>query len=341
MLIYSKNQAKLSQVITFVFIFINLYVIIVTGVTYADDDVQYSKKTYTYKIADGNKIQADVYDHLDNKIRPLILWIHGGALIFGSRNWLPTEQLTNYLRGGYNVVAIDYRLAPETKLSTIIEDLIDAYHWVRTEGPSLFNIDPDRIAVVGHSAGGYLTLMAGFCLDPRPKALVSFYGYGNITGPWYSQADSFYNQRPAISKKQAFAVVGDSIISGTPTENSWRQRLLFYFYCRQQGLWPQEVCGHDPHKEKEWFSDYEPLRNVTSEYPPTLLLHGKKDNDVPYNQSFLMAETFKRHHIKYEFITNPEWGHGFDDAGMEDPTVHEAFDHIFSFLNTYLKKSKD
>jgi acetyl esterase/lipase len=312
--------------------------ILINNLISADDNFQYSNNTFTYKIVDGHEIQLDAYYNLDDEIRPVIIWIHGGALIFGSRNWLPKEQLMTYLKEGYVVISLDYRLAPETKLTSIIKDLIDAYRWVRKEGPSLFMIDPNRIAVIGHSAGGYLTLMAGFRLDPHPKALISFYGYGNITGPWYSQPDSFYNQRPAISKKQALAAVGDSILSGTPTEESWRDRLLFYYYCRQQGIWPQEVSGHNPHTEQEWFSEYEPLRNVTTEYPPTLLLHGKKDNDVPYNQSFLMAENFKRHHVKYEFITNPDWGHGFDNAGMEDSSVHDAFDRVTRFLNKYLKK---
>jgi dipeptidyl aminopeptidase/acylaminoacyl peptidase len=61
----------------------------------------------------------------------------------------------------------DYRLAPETKLKGIIEDIRDALNWARNEGKVLFNIDPDRIGVVSNSAGGYLTLMSGFVADYR------------------------------------------------------------------------------------------------------------------------------------------------------------------------------
>ena len=53
---------------------------------------------------------------------------------------------------------------------------------MREKGPDLFQADPHRIAVIGRSPGGYLTLMAGFCLNPRPQALVAFYGYGDIAG---------------------------------------------------------------------------------------------------------------------------------------------------------------
>jgi len=303
----------------------------------AGDDYPYSKDTYTYKTVDNHEIQADVYRYPGEDVRPAIIWIHGGALILGTRTWLNPEQLELYLRAGYTVVSVDYRMAPESKLAAIIEDLEDAYAWARTEGPDLFKIDPDRIAVVGHSAGGYLTLMAGFRYKPRPKALVSFYGYGDITGPWYAQPDSFYNQSPAVLKDQAYEAVGDSLISSTPTESSWNRRSQFYLCCRQQGVWPIEVSGHDPVKDREWFSTYEPLQNVTPAYPPTALLHGEDDTDVPFEQSVMMAESFVRHGVDYEFITRPDWGHGFDYDSMEDSEVREAFNRVLKFLKKHVR----
>src|ERR1700736_1736422 len=147
---------------------------------------QPAKQTYTYKVVGDCAIQADVYRAPGDSVHPAILWIHGGALIMGNREGLRFEQLEKYLKAGYTVVSIDYRLAPETKLDAIIEDVQDAYRWLREKGPGLFGIEPGRVAVIGHSAGGYLTLMAGFRLHPRPKALVAFYGYGDIAGKWYA-----------------------------------------------------------------------------------------------------------------------------------------------------------
>ena len=303
-----------------------------------NDEIAYSKNTYTYKSIGSLEIQADVYRSPGEEVRPAIIWIHGGALIFGSRNSIPREQLELYLESGYVVIAIDYRLAPETKLAAIIEDLEDAYEWVYKEGPGLYNIFPDRIAVIGHSAGGYLTLMAGVRLKPRPRALVSFYGYGNITEPWYSQPDSFYNERAPILQAQAIEFIGESEVSNSEGPGWPNGRAKFYLYCRQQGIWPKEVGGHDPATDIAWFAAYEPLQKISPSYPPTLLLHGKQDTDVPFEQSVSMSKAFEKHGVEHEFISNPTWRHGFDSAGMEDSTVQNSFCQVLTFLEKYLMK---
>jgi acetyl esterase/lipase len=289
--------------------------------------------TYTYKTTGGLHIRADVYRKPDGTVRPAILWIHGGALIMGNRRWLNPAQAEKYLDAGFTVVSIDYRLAPQAKLPLIIEDLKDAYRWMRSDGPGLFQIDPGRIAVAGHSAGGYLALMAGFALEPRPKAVVSFYGYGDIRGEWYSRPDPFYSREPAVSKEEAFRSVGTNVISDDQGES--RER--FYLYTRQQGLWPMEVVGYDPDREPGMFGPFCPLRNVSGDYPPTLLLHGDKDTDVPYEQSALMAGELERHGIRHEFITMPGLGHGFDEDN-ENPSVSAAFDRVLKFLERELEQ---
>lgn len=296
--------------------------------------MDYVKSTCPYKVVAGHKIQADIYLCPGKSPRPAVMWIHGGALIFGERGLLSSDQLERYLNSGYAVVSIDYRLAPETKLPAIIEDLQDAFNWIVDEGPRRFNIDPGRIAVAGHSAGGFLTLMSGLLSSLKPKALVSFYGYGSLSGAWYAQPDPFYNTMPAISKEVANGSVGNTTISKS-SESDGRDQ--FYLYCRQQGIWLAMVAGLDPEKEREWYVPYEALPNVTADYPPTLLLHGEKDTDVPFEQSVLMSEALSRHNVPHRFITNPNWEHGFDKAGMADRTVREAFDEVLLFLEKHLK----
>ncbi|MGE3780116.1 MAG: alpha/beta hydrolase fold domain-containing protein, partial [Pirellulaceae bacterium] len=133
------------------------------------DDAE--RQTFTYKTVGELPILADVYRLPGDDVRPVIVWIHGGGLITGSRGGPRLDQRRRYLDAGYAIVSIDYRLAPETKAAGIVQDVQDAIAWVRTQGPQLFQIDPRRLAVVGHSAGGYLTLMSGFTVKPPPQAL--------------------------------------------------------------------------------------------------------------------------------------------------------------------------
>lgn len=299
----------------------------------------YSKQTYVYKIVQDCQIQADVYRLPGEEPRPAILWLHGGGLIFGDRNLLPLEQVEQYLEAGYTVIAIDYRLAPEVKLYAILEDMQDAYAWMRGQGPGLFHIDPDRVAVVGHSAGGYLTLMAGFCLQPRPKALISFYGYGDIAGEWYSRPSPHYTKEPTVSQEVAQQGVGGPVLTGIGFSD---QRWLFYLFCRQQGLWPKEITGYDPHTESQAFERFCPVRNVTQDYPPTLLLHGDKDTDVPFELSSQMAAALKQHQVTHQLITMKGLGHVFDifpdglsngvPIGLKHAKVAEAFEMVLFFL---------
>ena len=83
-------------------------------------------KTYTYKTVGDVDIKADVYRPEDAKICPVVVHVHGGALISGSRANGHENILDPCLEAGYIVVSIDYRLAPEVKIPAIIEDLQDA-----------------------------------------------------------------------------------------------------------------------------------------------------------------------------------------------------------------------
>jgi len=294
------------------------------------------KQTHVFKVVGDCRIRADVHRPDDDVVRPVVVWIHGGALILGARTSVEFgPHLPLYLNAGYAVVSIDYRLAPQTKLTYIIEDLRDAINWVRAEGPGLFRIDPRRLCVVGHSAGGYLTLMSGFCVRPRPRALVAFYGYGDIIGDWYSKPDPHYCQQPAVAREDADAARAGPEVSESPFEDNARG--LFYLYCRQHGLWPQELTGHDPRREPEAFRPFCPVQNVDAHYPPTMLLHGNSDTDVPYEQSALMAKALKRAGVDHELITIHGGGHGFDFEEPPKPDVTKALQRVTAFLARHTK----
>ncbi|MBL8177753.1 MAG: alpha/beta hydrolase [Bryobacterales bacterium] len=287
-------------------------------------------ETHVYKQARGLPIEADLHRAPSQGPHPVLLWIHGGALIMGSRRNLEEGRkphLDRYLSEGWTVVSIDYRLAPETRLPEIWKDVRDAYAWIRTQGPKLFAADPSRIAIVGGSAGGYLSLLAAAKLQPKPKAVVSFYGYGDIAGDWYAKPDAFYRRQPEVAKEQAWASVGTQPIADPPAPN---QRGRFYLFTRQQGTWPELVAGGKN------LSEYCPEKLVKPGYPPTMLLHGDADTDVPVEQSKQMAAALERAGIVHQLIILPGAPHGFDRA-FAQPAVRDAFEKSVQFLKKFLQ----
>ncbi len=115
-------------------------------------------ETHIFKTVDCNEIVADIYPTTGRE-NPAVLFIHGGGLIMGSRKAILPSQIETFNDSVFSVVSIDYRLAPETKLPAIVSDIEAAWSWLRDKASS-FGIDSSRIAIVGHSAGGYLALMA-------------------------------------------------------------------------------------------------------------------------------------------------------------------------------------
>ena len=274
-------------------------------------------RTYVFKTTESppGKLEADVHLPPGDALRPVIIFIHGGALMMGDRKLAPKpgSLLRTLLEAEYAVVSIDYRLAPQVKLPAIIDDLRDACSWVRSKGPGLFHIDPDALFVMGQSAGGYLTLMAGCVVEPRPRSLVSFWGYGDIVGKWYSQPDPFYRQQPLVTQEEAEKPGGN-----------------LYVYCRQQGLWPKVLTGHDPALDPRFFDPYCPVKNVTANYPPTLLIHGTKDTDVPYELSVEMDEKLTEKGVRHELITIQDGGHGFGRNNAE--IAARTYRQVIEFL---------
>jgi acetyl esterase/lipase len=285
------------------------------------------RETFTYKTVGKLSIKADVYNSATGRRRPVAVWIHGGALIMGDRRGIDKSLLVELIKAGYAVVSIDYRLAPETKLAAILEDVRDAFGWVRKEGPRLFGAEIDRIAVLGGSAGGYLTLMSGFLIEPRPKALVSFWGYGDIAGDWYSRPDAYYRRQSLVPDGEARAEVGTEALAEPPASN---KRSRFYLYCRQNGLWPKEVSGHDPLSEPKALEPFCPIRHVTRKYPPTMLIHGTIDTDVPHAQSVQMDQELTRHGVTHEFISVAGGGHGL--GGLDRARVASIHERVLDFL---------
>lgn len=294
------------------------------------------KSTVCYREVDGHRILADVHRPEGNEVVPVIVWIHGGGLIMGHREGVHAQIRSLAEEHNFAIVSIDYRLAPETKLPKLISDLEAAFQWIADDGAAQFQLDVRRMVVAGASAGGYLTLVSGYRADPAPKALVSLFGYGDLTGDWYSTPSPHprHNSRP-VTREEAEQQTDGSVISDA------RQRSgnggSIYLYYRQTGRWPQEVSGFDAASVRQKIKPFEPVRHVTSAFPPTMLLHGTSDTDVPWEQSEMMAEQFRKQGVPFEFRSLENGEHGFGGADPEE--INRAYEAMRRFIIRHLSSA--
>jgi acetyl esterase/lipase len=183
--------------------------------------------------------------------RPSVLLVHGGGWVQGDRS-----QLHGYgiLLGriGYVCVATEYRLAPASKWPAQIHDVKAALRWMRANDARL-GIDPRKIAVSGNSAGGHLSLMVA-----ATPNLPEFEGEGGNAG--------------------AGTDVAACIAFYPPTQlyledDSLREQLSFLFG-RGYSIETARAAS--------------PITYASASFPPTLLIHGNKDELVAAEASFAM-----------------------------------------------------
>ena len=289
------------------------------------------RKTYVCQTTLGHSLEVDVIGGNTETLRPCVMWIHGGGLIFGSRTMSPRPFLAKALvERGFVIASVDHRLAPEAKLEEIVADVGELWRWLHHTGPGLFGADPRRICAAGASAGAYLSLIAGYKLTPKPRAVASLWGFGDITAPWEADPSEHYLTAPLVSRSSALASLA---LTPIPTA-SGEDRSKFYLYCRQQGLWLQEVAGHSLPGGKAFLDQYCPRRHIEEGFPPTMLVHGLNDSDVPASESDCLASALRDKGVPHEYHSLPGVGHGFAGATVE--LVQSTEQAVAEFLHVHI-----
>jgi acetyl esterase/lipase len=130
-----------------------------------------------------HQLELEIYGSATGPARPLVVVIHGGSWNSGDYTQLPA--INHYLASrGYTVAAITYRLAPEHTFPAQRDDVLTAIRWLKNNA-SRFAIDPTRIALMGRSAGGQLALSTAYgARDPSIKGVVSYYAPVDLTYAW-------------------------------------------------------------------------------------------------------------------------------------------------------------
>jgi len=304
----------------------------------------YNVITYTYKAVGDVQIQLDVYTPFlpaPSSGYPVFLAIHGGSYISGSKDEaLVGKELSEVLSRGWVAVSINYRLIPGVVLQEVVEDIQDAYNWVRTELVKKTPINPDLITVFGRSAGGGLAVLSGYKLSPRPQAVIGFYsGMTNWTEPFlYNPSTPVDPLLAATANKLSVPVLTEYTSSKTADP---RRALLMSAEAQGKAAWLGVT--HDPDMPSEQvlaiLRDLSAAESVDKDYPPTYLAHGTADTAVPYIQSVQLANSLKLNSIPHALDLVPNMGHDFDlNANVWEQHVLPAFDFVQKYMQTAIEE---
>ncbi len=204
--------------------------------------------------------------------RPGAILIHGGGWVTGTKaEMLPL--CAPLLDNDFVVANIEYRLAATAPAPAAITDVLTAASWF-ADHASDYKVDPNRIIVMGLSAGGHLALMTGMLppsanFGPATKiaAIIDIYGISDV-------ADQ---------------------IEG-PGKRDYAEQWL-----------PPGPNRLDLAKR------FSPINYVRKDVPPVLAIHGDADDTVPYQQSVRLVNALKHAGAKAELITLPSGKHGISD----------------------------
>ncbi|MBI1322478.1 alpha/beta hydrolase fold domain-containing protein [bacterium] len=267
----------------------------------------------TYARASGQELKLDLYfpqGHTSQDHRPLLVLIHGGGWKSGQREDYRPYAL-KVAKAGYVVASLSYRLSGVAKFPAQIRDVNAALQFLGDRSGE-YGIDPERFVVMGGSAGGHLAMLAGYARDEaeyRPEADAEL----KLNLP-----DSKDGERKPYVIAAVFDFYGPSDLT-TP-------------FARSQPVVP-ELIG-EPYEEKQAiYRSASPMFRISSDAPPSLVVHGTLDDIVPVEQSDKLAEGLHwvRVPVRYERLFG--WPHTMDLAEpvfgyLSDVVLEELRKHV-------------
>jgi acetyl esterase/lipase len=241
--------------------------------------------------------KMDIYFPASGGPWPALLYVHGGSWMRGDKS--EAMMLAgNMTAQGYLVVSINYRLYPPDRFPAMIEDVKCAVRSLRAHA-SEYNLDPQRIGAVGVSAGGHLVALLGTS-DPSDG--------------W--DVGEYPDQSSRVQAVVAMAGVMDLSRNFPNADIEAMKRVGFGEYNVAQAS---------------------PITHVTSDDPPFLLIHGDRDELVPYEQSQLMYDRLQQMNVPAQLVIVKNARHSFTAPEGTSPSLLEINQIILDFLAKYLK----
>jgi len=246
---------------------------------------------------------------------PAVLLIHGGGWKEGDKRQAREIEFGMTLaQSGFVAASINYALRSAGKFPQNLQDCKNGIRYLRAHADEL-GIDPNRISVMGGSAGGHLALLVAYTADqpnlapsqPYPgvsdkvSSVVDFYGISNLA----TRKETDPNGKPL--KIEPLDSTTQSIFGSTPQD--WKKA--------------------------------SPITYVKRDVPPTLILHGKKDTTVDSDQSQELADALRKAGATFEIIWLPNAPHSFSFQHAVPKSKKPLEKDVGPAVLSFLKKSQN
>jgi acetyl esterase/lipase len=243
------------------------------------EDVIYGRKF-------GMALTMDVFEPNHPNGRAIVSVVSGG--------WFSAHEAINaifyqaFLKRGYTVFAVVHGSQPKFTITEIVPDVNRAIRFIRFNAKK-YGIDPDHIGITGGSAGGHLSLTMGTQGGPGdPKA-----------------KDPIDRESSAVQCVACFFPPTDFLNYGKAGEDGVGFGILKGF---KDAFGPR---ADDPESRKKLGHEISPIYFITSNMPPTLILHGNKDNLVPIQQSETFVAKAHEAGATAKLVVKDGQGHGW------------------------------
>lgn len=263
-------------------------------------------------VPDGDRSQVlDVFypEKRAEKPQPLIIWVHGGGWRGGSKAFSPHLR---ELSRGYILASVEYRFSQKAIFPAQIQDCQAAVRWLRANAKK-YNIDPDRVGVIGESAGGHLVALLGTSGGKHAFPPVG----GNE-----DQSDRVQAVCDIFGPADFWTVVKQA-------EEDKKVKNIFKW---NDGDPYSKLIGAKLGQDKEKCDAVSPAHYVSKDSPPFLILHGDRDTLVPYAQSVELSDLLAKAGVAVTLQRLPGAGHG--SPAFHQPAVTRLTD---AFFDKYLK----
>ncbi len=271
------------------------------------EDVIYGRKH-------GMALTLDVFKPKEPTRAALIFTVSGGW--FSAHQAINPEVIAEFLRRGYTVFTVVHGSQPKFTIPEVIDDMHRSVRFIRYHAKD-YNIDPERIAIAGCSAGGHLSLMigtSGRAGDPAAKDPVDRESSRvQAVGCYYPPTDFLNYGEP-----------GRDVFKALDAELA-RFKAPFDFE-ELNAKTGQFVLITDPAKRTQIAREISPITHVTPDDPPTLILHGDADKLVPIQQAQVMQQALEKAGVPAKLVVKQGQGHGWSGWIQDMAILADWFD---------------